>query len=192
MRKLQLTFLISLNFWVTAGTNITGVLFNQYGKTISDAEIFINNTHVYSPEEDGSFSIYTTEDVEHITIHSFQFFSHNIRVNFTTKDIALRNLYLIPKLIWTDKVVQTPLNSDSDNGKFVRKKFEIGKSQKSQYGKWLLHGKSKFYNDENKLITTLKFKKGKLIYIKRNHLRKRQKNRVYINKKNEVIVDLTT
>ena len=63
--KIRLTclgiILFAFKLWILADSNITDVLYNQYGKPISDAEIFINDTHVFKSNEDGSFSIYISE-----------------------------------------------------------------------------------------------------------------------------------
>ena len=77
--------LFIFKFWISADSNITGVLYNQYGKPISDAEIFINDTHVSKSNEDGSFYIYISENIEHITIRSFRFYTHKIKKNLVKR-----------------------------------------------------------------------------------------------------------
>ena len=67
--------------------------------------------------------------------------------------------------------------------------FEILKL--TRYKKWIFHGRSKFYNDENKLITILKFKKGKPFYSKRSHNKEWHKIMVNMNEKGEIILDFT-
>lgn len=185
-------FLFAFKFWMSADANITGVLYNQYGKPISDAEIFINDTHVFKSKEDGSFSIYISENIEHITVRSFRFYAHSIRADFNQKNIDLGELYLVPRLIWTDKATRLKFNNYTDDDKFEKKRFELrGNNRSHRYKKWIFHGRSKFYNDEDKLITILKFKKGKLIYSKRSHNKEWHKIMVNMNEKGEIILDFT-
>ena len=194
--KIRLTclgiILFAFKFWISADSNITGVLYNQYGKPISDAEIFINDTHVFKSNEDGSFSIYISEYIQNITVRSFRFYTHSIKANFNQKNINLGELYLVPRLLWTDKATRLQFNNYTADDKFEKKRFELRSNNKShRYKKWILHGRSKFYNDEDKLITILKFKKGKLIYSKRSHNKEWHKIMVNMNEKGEIILDFT-
>ena len=194
--KIRLTclgiILFAFKFWILADSNITGVLYNQYGKPVSDAEIFINNTHVFKSNEDGSFSIYISEYIENITVRSFRFYAHSIKANFNQKNINLGELYLVPRLLWTDKATRLKFNNYTDDDKFEKKRFELrGNNKSHRYKKWIFHGRSKFYNDEDKLITILKFIKGKLIYSKRNQNKEWHKIIVNMNEKEEIILDFT-
>ena len=56
----------------------------------------------------------------------------------------------------------------------------------------VIHGQSKFYNTEGKLVTTLKFKEGLLVVYKRTSRLKRLEYSVVMNEKYEVILDLTS
>ena len=194
--KIRLTcvgiILFAFKFWILADSNITGVLYNQYGKPISGAEVFINDTHVFKSNEDGSFSIFVSENIEHITIRSFRFYTHKIKVKFTQKNIDLGELYLVPRLLWTDKATHLKFNSHTGHDKFERKRFKLkGNNKSHRYKKWIFHGRSKFYNDKDKLITILKFKKGKLIYSKRSQNKEWHKIIVNMNEKEEIILDFT-
>ena len=194
--KIRLTclgiILFAFKLWILADSNITGVLYNQYGKPISDAEIFINDKHVFKSNEDGSFSIYISENIQNITVRSFHFYTHKIKVKFTQQNIDLGELYLVPRLIWTDKATRLKLNDYTDDDKFEKKRFELrGNNKSHRYKKWIFHGRSKFYNDKDKLITILKFKKGKLIYSKRNQNKEWHKIIVNMNEKEEIILDFT-
>jgi hypothetical protein len=194
--KIRLTclgiILFAFKFWILADSNITGVLYNQYGKPVSDAEIFINDTHVFKSNEDGSFSIYISEYIENITVRLFRFYAHSIKANFNQKNINLGELYLVPRLLWTDKATRLKFNNYTDDDKFEKKRFELrGNNKSHRYKKWIFHGRSKFYNDEDKLITILKFKKGKLIYSKRNQNKEWHKIIVNMNEKEEIILNFT-
>ena len=60
----------------------------------------------------------------------------------------------------------------------------------NQYGKPISDAEI-FINDKDKLITILKFKKGKLIYSKRNQNKEWHKIIVNMNEKEEIILDFT-
>ena len=178
---------------VSADSNISGSLHNQYGKIVSDAEIFINDTHVFQPNTDGTFSIQIKNDIKSITIRSFEFYSHKIMANFAQRELDLGEIYLIPRLLWTDKCIKLHHEKSADHGKFSHKKFEgMSKDKKPRYKKWVIHGRSKFYDTKGRLVTTLKFKKGVLVVYRRASRLKWLKYSVIMNEKHEIILDLTS
>ena len=191
--SILLIITLVVSSWVSADSNISGILHNQYGKTVSDAEIFINDTHVFQPNTDGTFSIQIKNDIKSITIRSFEFYSHKIIADFNQKELDFGEIHLIPRLLWTDKCIKLYREKSADHGKFSHKKFEgMSKAKRPRYKKWVIHGQSKFYNTEGKLVTTLKFKEGLLVVYKRTSRLKRLEYSVVMNEKYEVILDLTS
>ncbi len=193
IKLIPLVVAIVISSWTQAESSITGILLDQHGEPISDAEIFINDAHVSKSNEKGYFNINLNEDIKKVTIRSFSFYAHNIKADFTQKNIDLGELYLIPRVIWTNKSINTHFDSYSGGDEFKKKRFKsMLKNSDKRYSRWVPHGRSKYYNQAGKLITTLKFKKGKLIYSKRNHNKNCNKLAVNINEKFEVMLDLTS
>jgi hypothetical protein len=116
--SILLIITLVVSSWVSADSNISGILHNQYGKTVSDAEIFINDTHVFQPNTDGTFSIQIKNDIKSITIRSFEFYSHKIIVDFNQKELDFGEIHLIPRLLWTDKCIKLYREKSADHGKF--------------------------------------------------------------------------
>ena len=117
-KSLFLIIALLLGSWVIADINVSGTLHNQYGKTISDAEIFINYLHVIKPNSNGTFSVQINNDIKSITIRSFNFYTHKIKANFTEKRLELGEIHLIPRLLWTDKSIKIYSEKSTDYGKF--------------------------------------------------------------------------
>lgn len=191
--SILLIVLLVVSLGVFANSSISGTLYNQYGKVISDAEIFINGTHVFRPNSDGIFSVQIKEDIQNITIRSFEFYSHKIKANFSQQNLDLGKIHLIPRLLWTDKSIKLYYENSTDYSKFSHKRFEEeGRNKKPRYRRWIIDGRSKFYNTEGKLVSTLKFKKGVLIMYRRKNGKKWSEHIVEMNEKHEVILDLTS
>jgi hypothetical protein len=192
-KSLLLIITLLLGSWVIADINVSGTLHNQYGKTISDAEIFINDLHVIKPNSNGTFSVQINNDIKSITIRSFNFYTHKIKANFTEKKLELGEIHLIPRLLWTDKSIKIYSEKSTDYGKFSHKKFEgTSKNRRPRYKRWIINGRSKFYNTEGKLTTTLKFKEGVLVVYRRTSRLKYHRYTVVMNDKQEIILDLTS
>lgn len=121
IKLIPLVVAIVISSWTQAESSITGILLDQYGEPISDAEIFINDAHVSKSNEKGSFNINLNEDIKKVTIRSFSFYAHNIKADFTQKNIDLGELYLIPRVIWTNKPIKVTLYSYSGEDEFKKR-----------------------------------------------------------------------
>ena len=66
IKLIPLVVAIVISSWTQAESSITGILLDQYGEHISDADIFINDAHVSKSNETGSFNINLNEEINKV------------------------------------------------------------------------------------------------------------------------------
>lgn len=169
--------------------SISGQLNSPFGTSISEAEVFINNISIINPNADGSFTIHSEEAIKSLTIYSFLYIPIFIECDVNNQNINLGNIYLIPKIIWSDKKKNRYLLEHIDNSKFKGKNHKNAKKERhTNQKRWIIHGKSKFYDVNGKIQTKLIYRNGMLVAIKRKNKRRWQKNKVQINDKSQIIL----